>query len=1129
VLKRSSGKIFVASKYFYENHIDGSVLYPRPGTTCKINGKPKEVLNVYHNKITFKDEKVGINYPDSDLGVTFNQNQKPADRPLNKLIGIRELLGGSKTKVPIFSARILFSGISFDLGQYEDKVTAAEVYDVAAKFLMGEDAELNFPSKVKTAADLNLDLIRIIADTKSALGLTGPQFAAVLEGDFRDLREQVMQEQGVKVKAPDSPAWKFQTEMEELTKSSGKRARKSVQVFSPTFMNDKQMNELREAEGSQIAHVKKLQLGLLDPNEDTKFLDPRKAESPNKGKKLVFREESPSPDTSVEEEEGNSSPDKKQSVSERRQGKSAIKLEWFMDVKIGTEVEANWENTGSWYSGKIASIDWDSEVISVAYDDGDFEEDIDRTRVRVLVESDVYNDYLQKRRDIRKMRTQERKKVERERKKAEKERQKALNVGSKSKMPKSKKELTQKQIEKERRRAEEMLLQAEAAGITVNRDAPMTQRQLDSIKQRLLKHQKDEKERWAAIVRAEKKKPQKQKSKTREDFPDFEGEQEKLEATGSVFRNDKGHVQWPRRGAFVRVKYEKWYFGRVREIQKSVGRIVIEFDHGEVYAEEYPGTPEEDLVIISYTEYKKNRDKNLRINAQIRMLNESNGVLWGREGLKARNRIKQLLSREKNTLDSDSSDDDTRRQGLMGASRAAAGAMTSTSSQGANLLMMTANDIADEEPTKFKGVHKKGLSYIAKISYGSKTFNIGLFPTAEMAALAHDDVYFDMYGSEGCNQSFSEEVLISAVSPAKAMSEKSKGELAEERGLIGVTRLQNNDWRAAFAARSIASCDEDVIELGTYDTKEEAQRAYDQMCLGLRGQFAICNDMEMNMNIKNMIVEDRSEAEGVGTLGELGPVSEALHESSVEAWGQKRRTSSIDMETDKVVNMVVDIEEDMEDEDDEEEVISSKEGENYISTGVFKNPSGLWCARIIQDNQLYDLGSFETPQEASSSYENAKTFFARGRGAKASKKKIDRNTKAIHLSPTAISMSSPSIVSSSPALTGLGTGNSTSNYISLTNQNREEEVKKDLAEKDEQMRKMQMGMGMGMGAGMGIGIGSGQHTMAPEQQVSAVRMSNTAMGKKMPTNSNPNPSSSISSISSSSNSNSNSSSSSSSR
>ena len=1112
VLKLSSDNVFVVSNYFFENHIDGSVLYPRPGTICKINGKSLEIGDVYPDKITFapKVGKVGISYPDNDLNIIFTQNQKPADRPLNKLLGVRELFpDGSKKKASVFSVRILFSGISFDLGQYEDKVTAAEVYDCASKFLLGEDAELNFPSEVKTAADLNLDLMGIIADTKSALQLTGSKLAAVLEPDFRNLKELVMEEQGVKGKAPDSPAWTFQTEVQELSKSSGKRRRKNVQVFSPTFLCDRRMNEIREAENSQVDHIKKMQLALLDPNDDEQYMAVEK-KTPSKGKKLVFREETPSPQEShspqesdYEEEltEREQREEKKQSVSERRKGKTAIKLEWFMDVQIGTEVEANWEKTGNWYAGKIASIDWDSEVISVAYDDGDFEQDIDRTRVRVLVEKDVYKAYLQKRTDIKKMRTKERKKAEKERTKAKRAREKAdRDAGKviliKPRPSKEKKEPTKKQIEIQGRRSEELLLQAEAAGFTIDREHTMTQRQLDAIKEKLMKHQKDQKERHQREKERKARKKLKKTLQTRDDFPDFEQQKENDDVqemaelasftttttsttTATTLRDSNLDIQWPRRGAFVRVKYEKWYFGRVREIQKEVGRIVIEFDHGEVYAEEYPGAPEEDLVIISYTEYKRNRDKNLRINAQIRMLNESNGVLWGREGLKARNRIKQLLNREKNTLESDSSDDEPLRQASMGATDDS----RPTSSLGANLLMMTANKVAEEEATEFKGVFKKGLSYIAKISYGSKTFNIGLFPNKQAAALAHDDVYFDMYGSAGCNESFPEEVLGSNISPVKAMSEKSKSELVEESGLIGVTRLANDDWRAAFAARSIATCDEDVIELGTYENKEDALRAYDQMCLGLRGQFAICNEMEMNANVQNMIVEDRSEAEGIAALRELAPSSEGTN-----SWGQKRRKSSVDMESDKFVSIVVDGEEDKGDKDDDGEVISSKDDENYISTGVFKSASGLWCARIIQDNQLYDLGSFETPQEASSSYENARTFFAKGKGADVSKKKIDMNTKAIHLSPSTMS---PSFISSPPGAVGMNpAGNFMSNAMNTSNTmntnnmggspgiSRELELTKALAEKDEQIEKMQMGMGMGMGMGMP----QGQQMMAPEQQ-----------------------------------------------
>ena len=66
-------------------------------------------------------------------------------------------------------------------------------------------------------------------------------------------------------------------------------------------------------------------------------------------------------------------------------------------------------------------------------------------------------------------------------------------------------------------------------------------------------------------------------------------------------------VEWPRTGDYVKVKYNKWFYGKVEEVRKTWlgGSLVIDYGNGELYKEVFPGSTPDDIIVVTAKEYKE--------------------------------------------------------------------------------------------------------------------------------------------------------------------------------------------------------------------------------------------------------------------------------------------------------------------------------------------------------------------------------------------------------------------------------------------------------------------------------------------------------------------------------------------
>ena len=90
-------------------------------------------------------------------------------------------------------------------------------------------------------------------------------------------------------------------------------------------------------------------------------------------------------------------------------------------------------------------------------------------------------------------------------------------------------------------------------------------------------------------------------------------EMEDEEAYANYGRQGQGQA-WPSYGDYVKVFYAEgsggeWYYGRVCDLKREAGIVVVQYDNGEVYEEDFPGENVDDFKIISYQEYKKHNSK----------------------------------------------------------------------------------------------------------------------------------------------------------------------------------------------------------------------------------------------------------------------------------------------------------------------------------------------------------------------------------------------------------------------------------------------------------------------------------------------------------------------------------------
>ena len=131
---------------------------------------------------------------------------------------------------------------------------------------------------------------------------------------------------------------------------------------------------------------------------------------------------------------------------------------------------------------------------------------------------------------------------------------------------------------------------------------------------RKLKRQQD-KERKAHALKESKARVAAQRSQRAEiglpnDLEDMEVDEEFgiMSYKKSSMRKTTS-IDWPFIGDYVKVMYEKWFYGKVAGIVKEKKLLIVRYDNGEVYEEDFPGDNPDDLVVVTYNEYRKQREK----------------------------------------------------------------------------------------------------------------------------------------------------------------------------------------------------------------------------------------------------------------------------------------------------------------------------------------------------------------------------------------------------------------------------------------------------------------------------------------------------------------------------------------
>ncbi|GMI16977.1 hypothetical protein TrLO_g4951 [Triparma laevis f. longispina] len=1074
------GSVFPISRQVFSDHVDGSVLWPKVGWNVEVmwgvgtNRRkiffPAKVLSIVPEEgkclVRYEDESeythdYGVDYPETNIQFPEVEYEAAVDRPDSELLGIRRVYTEEGTATTKYMSRLMYNGIAYVLGEFESKEDAALAHDAAQRELHGKSAIVNYVTKVKSCEEMKVKLKEIIKDTNEEIGFMDQEEEEKREGmevvkkekeqPEKD-KEQPEEDKGKKrklsvsvdktvkveggestttLKTPkssntsanksgdadeDGTEWRYKKEIENL--SGTKRQRKQVATFQPSFLNDRR---------------------LLEEQAKT----------------------SPGLKKSDSQDSNNSNFRRQNKRKARLNGRTTMKLEWWMsEVKEGTQVEANWQGLGGFYPGTIYSLNDKKKIVTIHYDDGDVEGEVEAYNVRILTTHDEKKKLLKQKQTLIK----EENATEREKKKEETEAQKREQEKKEVETAKkAKRDAIRKQkLQEAKREAARKKAKANAdqnARRKAAREAAKAKALLEGGdgevggKKKRRRGSDDEEEGnldfddefgiVAGTFGPKEKKSHKRSSnrperQTKKKIGTWQELDEEAYFDAIESGNDLASIPiWPSYGDYVKVFYAEgsggeWYFGRVCDMKKDAGIVVVQYDNGEVYEEDFPGENVDDFVIISYKEYKKHNgggkkgrgastyDRESNHNAYKKARASVQGIAWGKEPTaEEKRRVDAMYARY--------------GMGVQMPHPPAPGmyGLGQNPNQSMPMQMQMPPQQQQQQPmsyrqekTEFKGVWKKGPSFIVKVMYKGDKYLIGEYQSAQEACYAYDDVVFDMYGDSACNYSFGDEV-------GEAGS-KGKGGNA---GLIGVVELEEDEWQARIANRSLPG--EKIIDLGTFDTKEEAVRAYDQMCLGLRGEHAICNDMEMNMFISNMKIseeEEKAEEEealkqvstpaplpGSGILlnrldslasnasgGRGGPRNDIDLESPIPSKLRKLQAElSVDQGGgDKVVNKTVggdvgggggqlqvgvggvpmmppmlqaaavsrvDV---TPAGSGEQRALGGVGGERpVIDTGVYVNTAGIWKARLIYMNQLFDLGSFVGPREASLAYENARAYF----------------------------------------------------------------------------------------------------------------------------------------------------------
>jgi hypothetical protein len=200
---------------------------------------------------------------------------------------------------------------------------------------------------------------------------------------------------------PNDTEWRYKKEIESL--SGQKRQRKQVATFQPSFLNDRRMLEEQA----------KMSPGL------------RKTSSQDSSDSLSRRQSK---------------------RDERLGGRTTMKFEWWMeDIKEGTQVEANWQNLGGFYPGRIHKLNDRKRFLNIHYDDGDVEREVEADNVRVIITHEQKKEFMKRKSKLKREEDaaeKEKKKAEQEKKAMERER-KEVEAAKKAKRDAVKKQKLQ--------------------------------------------------------------------------------------------------------------------------------------------------------------------------------------------------------------------------------------------------------------------------------------------------------------------------------------------------------------------------------------------------------------------------------------------------------------------------------------------------------------------------------------------------------------------------------------------------------------------------------------------------------------------------------------------------------------
>lgn len=139
-----------------------------------------------------------------------------------------------------------------------------------------------------------------------------------------------------------------------------------------------------------------------------------------------------------------------------------------------------------------------------------------------------------------------------------------------------------------------------------------------------------------------------------------------------------------------------------------------------------------------------------------------------------------------------------------------------------------ARQLGRKSASGYRGVQPVGVRWQAKISYRKQRRLLGFFDTAEEAALAYDKAALELYG-EKAQLNHPIEQVQAWVPPARVLRKTNTS------GYRGVQKLDTNRWFAQIHRNR------QVIYLGTFDTPEEAARAYDRAAREAYGKRAYLN------------------------------------------------------------------------------------------------------------------------------------------------------------------------------------------------------------------------------------------------------------------------------------------------